>query len=197
MKTYIWAQDTGHAWLAVKRKELDVLGIADLITSCSYVKGSTVYLEEDVDAPSFIAAYEQKHGVKPTMRSGKMWDRNPCRSFASYEAPAAIPAGAEITQQEVVDAINVRHLADYMEQRKSWMKIFDKETDLTFPLTQDTVKHVVDLLNGDLSPENLHCDGEISPAQARAKYDFYKLVAEELEAYCKNNGLQMEEVYEL
>ena len=191
MKTYIWAQDSGHAWLAVKRKELDVLGIADLITSCSYVKGSTVYLEEDVDAPCFIAAYEQKHGVKPTMRPGKMWDRNPCRSFASYEAPSTI------TQDQVNDAINVRHLADYMEQRRSWMKMFDKETDLTFPLTQATVKHVVDLLNGDLSPENLHCDGEISNSEAMAKRRFFKLVAEELEAYCKNNGLQMEEVYDL
>ena len=191
MKTYIWAQDSGHAWLAVKRKELDVLGIADQITNYSYVKGSTVYLEEDADAPCFIAAYEQKHGVKPQMKEGKMWDRNPCRSFARYEAPSTI------TQDQVNDAINVRHLADYMEQRRSWMKIFDKETDLTFPLTQATVKHVVDLLNGDLSPENLHCDGEISPAQAQAKYRFFKLVAEELEAYCKNNGLQMEEVYDL
>jgi len=191
MKTYIWAVDAGHEWLAVKQKELVQLNIADKISSYSYVKGGTVYLEGDCDAAEFINAYKQKHGVEPKTKQGKHWDRQPCRSFARYQAPAAI------TQEQVNDAINVRHLADYMEQRRSWMKIFDKETDLTFPLTQDTVKHVVDLLNGDLSPENLHCDGEISPQQARAKYDFFKLVAEELEAYCKNNGLQMEEVYDL
>jgi len=191
MKTYIWAVDAGHEWLAVKQKELVQLNIADKISSYSYVKGGTVYLEGDCDAAVFIDAYKQKHGVEPKTKQGKHWDRQPCRSFARYQAPAPI------TQEQVNDAINVRHLADYMEQRRSWMKIFDKETDLTFPLTQDTVKHVVDLLNGDLSPENLHCDGEISPQQARAKYDFFKLVAEELEAYCKNNGLQMEEVYDL
>ena len=32
MKTYIWASDAGHEWLAVKITELVELGIADRIT---------------------------------------------------------------------------------------------------------------------------------------------------------------------
>ena len=55
-KTYVFYMDPGHGWLAVKRTELDRLGIADKITSCSYQRGGTVYLEEDRDMETFIAA---------------------------------------------------------------------------------------------------------------------------------------------
>ena len=92
MKTYIWAVDAGHAWLAVKTKELVELNIADKITDFSYIKGATVYLEEDCDAATFIQAYEAKHGVKPKTKQGKYWDRQRCRSFARYTAtPKAQP----------------------------------------------------------------------------------------------------------
>ena len=40
-------------------------------------------------------------------------------------------------------------------------------------------------LDSDLSPENLHCDGEITARQAQAKYKMYSRVVAELEAYCK------------
>ena len=53
---YIYHSDPGHAWLAVKRKELIQLGILDKISSFSYQKGSTVYLEEDCDAGVFLDA---------------------------------------------------------------------------------------------------------------------------------------------
>lgn len=189
MKTYVWAQDAGHSWLAVKKKELELLKIETAISNFSYVKGSTVYLEEDSDAPKFINAYTAKFGTAPKTKPGKMWDRNPLRSFAHYEggatpAPAPQPATA------------VRHLNDYIEQRSRWMAIFDKP-GITFPLTQDSANDIARQLDGDLSPENLHCDGEISASQAQAKYRFYKLVAQELEAYCKSNGLTMPQLYEL
>ena len=198
MKTYIWAVDAGHAWLAVKAGELVSLGIAHKITEYSYVKGGTVYLEEDCDAAEFIRAYTERHGVAPNTKQGKYWDRQPCRSFARYSTKwiqSRYPHHT-ITPAEVNDAINVRHLADYMEQRSRWLALFNKES-ITFPLTQESVDTLVSQLNGDLSPENLHCDGEISASQARAKYEFYSAVAQELEAYCKNNGLSMREVYEL
>ena len=35
--------DPGHAWLAVKTRELSELGIADKISQYSYVKGKTTY----------------------------------------------------------------------------------------------------------------------------------------------------------
>ena len=184
MKTYIWAIDAGHEWLAVKIDELVDLGIQNDISAFSYMKGGTAYLEGDCDAARFFEAYKAKFGVEPKTKQGKVWDRQPCRSFARYTAPTQshIPAGA--------------NLDNYIEQRNRWLSLFNK-SGVTQPLTQEGVDTIVAQLNGDLSPENLHCDGEISASQAQAKYRFYKTVAQELEAYCKQSGLSMREVYEL
>ena len=46
--------DAGHGWIAVKRKLLDDLGLSNKITPFSYMKGQTVYLEEDQDAALFL-----------------------------------------------------------------------------------------------------------------------------------------------
>jgi hypothetical protein len=189
MKTYIWAMDAGHEWLAVKKQELTDLNIADKITEFSYVKGSTVYLEGDCDAATFINAYTAKFGVAPQTKPGKHWDRWPGRSFARYTATT--PAQSNPVQ------VGVRHLNDYIEQRNRWMAIFNKDEGIKFPLTQAMVDKIISQLDCDLSPENLHCDGEISAAQAQAKYRFYKLVADELADYTYANGLQMRELYEL
>lgn len=65
MRTYKLHTDPGHGWLAVGIKELNELGIADKITSYSYVKGRMAYLEEDCDLATFIKAYNAKHGRDP------------------------------------------------------------------------------------------------------------------------------------
>jgi len=57
-KTYIFHSDPGHGWLAVKRQELIDLGILNQISSCSYQRGKTVYLEEDCDYSIFMRAKE-------------------------------------------------------------------------------------------------------------------------------------------
>lgn len=186
-KTYIWAHDAGHEWLAVKMKELVELNIEHKITSFSYVKGGTVYLEGDCDAAEFISAYTAKHGHAPKTKQGKYWDRQPCRSFDRYQTPVQAASTPEPTVG--------RHLNDYIEQRNRWMKMFGKE--VATPLNQAGVQMIADQLNGDLSPENLHCDGEITAQQARAKYDFYKLVADELADYTWKNSLDMPDIYEL
>jgi hypothetical protein len=64
-KTYKLHTDPGHGWLAVRRKELVELSIADKITRYSYAKGETVYLEEDCDLTTFFTAYRAKYGVDP------------------------------------------------------------------------------------------------------------------------------------
>lgn len=65
---YVAHSDGGHAWLAVKRRELEFLNIINQVTAFSYERGKTVYLEEDCDAGLFIQAYEKKFGTKPLMR---------------------------------------------------------------------------------------------------------------------------------
>ena len=63
-KTYKLHTDPGHGWLAVRRRELEDLAIADKITRYSYQKGDTVYLEEDCDLETFAKAFRAKHGVE-------------------------------------------------------------------------------------------------------------------------------------
>jgi len=83
-KTYSFYNDPGHGWLAVKRKELVELGIIDKISTCSYQKGQTVYLEEDCDAPLFANAYTAKHGVKPATKD-VYHEKTPIRNYDSFK----------------------------------------------------------------------------------------------------------------
>ena len=73
-----------------------------------------------------------------------------------------------------------RNLTRYIEDRiNSWNRLITRE-EMTFPLTMDDVREIVSVLECDLSPENLHCDGEITRAQANRKYKFYMKVYDEL-----------------
>ena len=51
-------QDPGHGWIRVPLTELSKLGIADQISTCSYMKGDFAYLEEDSDAAKYCNAME-------------------------------------------------------------------------------------------------------------------------------------------
>lgn len=65
-------QDPGHGWFEVSKQTLIDFGIADKITSYSYIRGDSVFLEEDCDAALFyqtarsmgidIALKEVHHG---------------------------------------------------------------------------------------------------------------------------------------
>jgi hypothetical protein len=48
--------DGGHGWLEVPRAEVERLGIASKVSSCSYQQGGAVYLEHDCDAVLFMQA---------------------------------------------------------------------------------------------------------------------------------------------
>ena len=191
MKTYIWAVDAGHEWLAVKKQELVDLGIANDISSYSYQKGGTAYLEGDCDAARFIDAYKARHGVEPNTKQGKYWDRQPCRSFAQYTAPTFKPG--KILDQTMREPGNT--LTNYVEQLNSWNAIFGK-SGIEFPLDAQSAQAIGSKLDGELSPENLHCDGEISHAQAMKKYNFLTGVLDELNIYCDANSIPRPTVYE-
>lgn len=55
-KVFKHYSDPGHGWVAVKRELIESLGLLKEITPYSYCKGKTVYLEEDVDAPTVLDA---------------------------------------------------------------------------------------------------------------------------------------------
>ncbi len=53
--------DPSHGWLQASYADLKVLGILGAISGCSYRSGDTVYLEEDLDASTYITALFTSH----------------------------------------------------------------------------------------------------------------------------------------
>lgn len=90
----------------------------------------------------------------------------------------------------------MRNLENYIDQKNSWGKFFNTPA-ITFPLSEADAKSVAGSIDSELSPENLHCDGEITAQQAHKKYVYLTTVARELEAYCNTNNLTAPTVYEL
>jgi hypothetical protein len=88
MKAFKFYSDPGHGWLAVKRKLIEELGIATLITSHSYARGATVYLEEDCDVGTFVEAYKAEYGERPATVTKWTNKTSPIRSYARYRAPS-------------------------------------------------------------------------------------------------------------
>lgn len=88
-KQYILHTDPGHGWLAVKKRELIALDLVDKVSGYSYVKGNTVYLEEDCDAALFFNAYEGIFGKRPDYRVSYL-DRTPIRYYNHYHKQASI-----------------------------------------------------------------------------------------------------------
>ena len=71
-KSYRFISDPGHGWLEVPFKELEALGIQEIISGYSYLKdtehsGRLVYLEEDLDAGTFYRAMKAS-GKEITVR---------------------------------------------------------------------------------------------------------------------------------
>ena len=90
----------------------------------------------------------------------------------------------------------MKNLTHYIDNRNQWNSFFPGNTTIAFPLSQKNADDLARSLDGDLSPENLHCDGEISQAEAQRKYNYYGRVIKELEAYCLKNWLNTPVVHE-
>ena len=79
----VFHSDPGHGWMAVKLSKLKMFGIEDKISSYSFVKGKTAYLEEDCDATTFIQAAKAR-GIDVKIKEGPQRDRSPIRYFKRY-----------------------------------------------------------------------------------------------------------------
>ena len=90
----------------------------------------------------------------------------------------------------------MQNLNNFIQDNNRSIAFFNQAA-MSFPLTQADVDSIAKTLDCNLSPENLHCDGEISNAEAQRKYRFYATVYRELEAYCNTNNLNTPELYEL
>lgn len=77
--------DPGHGWGAVKRQTLVDLGILDKISTYSYQKGATVYLEEDCDLPTLTTALAVR-GITVDYQEKHTNGRSPIRSYENFLA---------------------------------------------------------------------------------------------------------------
>ena len=83
MKIHVY-NDPGHGWGAVKRDILTTFGIADKVSTYSYQRGQTVYLEEDCDLSLLLGALRQR-GVTPEFIEHHTNRRSPIRSYDHYQ----------------------------------------------------------------------------------------------------------------
>ena len=91
---HTYHEDAGHAWLQVNREALAILGIRTQITGHSYQNNGRVYLEEDLDAITYLKVlfpmgldtetYKQWEMVY--LRNVNDGDVSRIRDFAFYEA---------------------------------------------------------------------------------------------------------------
>jgi hypothetical protein len=59
-RTFTYLQDPGHGWLIVSRGDLAGAGLSPAdFSSCSYVSGDTLALEEDCDLPRFLKRLDE------------------------------------------------------------------------------------------------------------------------------------------
>lgn len=86
LKKILLICDPGHGWGLVECKELRELGIAEKISSCSYLSrsGKVAALEEDCDLPIYIAALN-KAGVDCTYDE-EYQENTEIRDWDSYSA---------------------------------------------------------------------------------------------------------------
>lgn len=90
----------------------------------------------------------------------------------------------------------MRALKKYIDQRNHWSAFF-QQTPINFnKMSQADINSIAEALDCDFSPENLHCDGEISLTEAEAKGNRLMHVVDDLEAYCTKNGFNMPTIYE-
>jgi hypothetical protein len=73
----------------------------------------------------------------------------------------------------------MKTLQAYVDQKNSWGKLFGSKP-LSLSVAADRQK-IADSISGDLSPENLTCDGELPRSQVQARYRQLTQAAKELQ----------------
>jgi hypothetical protein len=74
----------------------------------------------------------------------------------------------------------MKNIQAYVDQKNQWETLFGHPA-LDLNVAQDRVR-IANAIDCDLSPENLSCDGELSIAQVRARYQTLTKAADELKA---------------
>jgi hypothetical protein len=76
--------------------------------------------------------------------------------------------------------VNISNLEAYVDQRNRWGAIFGNKP-LSLLNAEDRQK-IAGMIDSDLSPENLTCDGELSRSAVNTKYRLLTRAAQELQS---------------
>ena len=72
----------------------------------------------------------------------------------------------------------MKKLQKFIKAENDWRKLFgNRELSIETP---EGRQHVAELIDNQLSPENLYCDGEISHTEAQMKYRMLSGAAKDL-----------------
>ena len=70
----------------------------------------------------------------------------------------------------------MKNLQKYLDQKNQWNAIFGSKP---LVIGRDN-QRIAEMIDGDLSPENLTCDGELPRSQVQARYRQLNAAAQEL-----------------
>ena len=91
----------------------------------------------------------------------------------------------------------MKNLEAYCAQKNIWRKFSNKPQLDCYNLSQGDVTELAHSIDGDMSPENLYCDGEISAAQARRNAKQLRQAFAELQQVAEHNSYMLPDLYEL
>jgi hypothetical protein len=83
---FVFVCDPGHAWLMVGDDDIAAIGLsaADFTPYSKRSRTGRIALEEDIDAPAFIAAWEARQGRLMNVADHPVDYDAPCRAWPSY-----------------------------------------------------------------------------------------------------------------
>ena len=77
--------DPGHAWARFPKAKLVQLGIADKISTYSYMNGTNAFLEEDCDLSVLVVALRDR-GYEIKFNESHANKQSKIRNYATYRA---------------------------------------------------------------------------------------------------------------
>jgi hypothetical protein len=77
--------DPGHAWARFPKAKLVQLGIADKISTYSYMNGANAFLEEDCDLSVLVVALRD-HGYEIKFNESHANKQSKIRNYSTYRA---------------------------------------------------------------------------------------------------------------
>lgn len=106
--------DAGHGWLEVPLSAVREAGVADKISSYSYLRGTTAYLEEDRDAPLYLDAIGKSASSFEEVNDG---DNSRIRNYPPYPSSQKKNSDEDFIDAMIADGVDEGDIIYEIEKR--------------------------------------------------------------------------------